>query len=39
MTKILKKAGKTHAVIIPEKDVAMKVDLAIPWENVKCIAR
>ena len=36
---ILEKAGIYPAVITPENMVAMKADLEIPWEKLKCIAR
>ena len=36
---ILEKAGISPAVITPENMVAMKVDLEIPWEKLKCMAR
>ena len=36
---ILEKAGIYAAVITPENMVAMKVDLGIPWEKLKCMAR
>ena len=36
---ILEKAGIYRAVITPENMVAMKADLGIPWEKLKCMAR
>ena len=36
---ILMKAGIVAADIAPEEMVAMKVDMGIPWEKVKCMAR
>ena len=36
---ILMKDGIVAADIAPEEMVAMKVDMGIPWEKVKCIAR
>ena len=33
------KAGIVAADITIEKMVAMKVDIGIPWEKVKCMAR
>ena len=36
---ILEKAGIYPAVITPENMVAMKADLGIPWEKLKCMAR
>ena len=36
---ILMKAGILAADIAPEEMVAMKVDMGIPWEKVKCMAR
>ena len=36
---ILGRTGISPAVITPENMVAMKVDLGIPWENLKCMAR
>ena len=36
---ILEKAGISPAVITPENMVAKKVDLRIPWEKLKCMAR
>ena len=36
---ILEKAGVAPAVITPENRVAIKVDLGIPWEKLKCMAR
>ena len=36
---ILMKAGIVAAGITPEEIVAMKVDMGIPWEKIKCMAR
>ena len=36
---ILMKAVIFVADITPKEMVAMKVDMGIPWENVKCIAK
>ena len=36
---ILQKAGISPAIITPESMMAMTVDLAIPWEKLKCMAR
>ena len=36
---ILMKAGIVATDIAPEEMVAMKVDMGIPWEKVKCMAR
>ena len=36
---ILEKAGISPGVITPENMVAKKVDLGIPWEKLKCMAR
>ena len=36
---ILMKDGIVVADIPPKEMVAMKVDMGIPWEKVKCIAR
>ena len=36
---ILEKTGILSAVIIPENMVAMRVDLGILWEKLKCITR
>ena len=36
---ILEKAGISPRVITPENMVAMKADLGIPWEKLKCMAR
>ena len=36
---ILEKVGIYPAVITPENMVAMKADLGIPWEKLKCMAR
>ena len=36
---ILIKAGIVAAGITPEEIVAMKLDMGIPWEKVKCMAR
>ena len=36
---ILMNAGIFVAYITPKEMVAMKVDMEIPWEKVKCIAR
>ena len=33
------KAGIVAASITPEEIVATKVDMGIPWEKVKCMAR
>ena len=36
---ILMKAGIFVADITPKEMVAMKVDMGLPWEKVKCMAR
>ena len=36
---ILMKAGIVAADIAPEEMVAMKIDMGIPWEKVKYMAR
>ena len=36
---ILMKAGIVAAGITPEEIVAMKLDMGIPWEKIKCMAR
>ena len=35
----LEKAGIYRTVITPRNMVAMKADLGIPWEKLKCMAR
>ena len=35
---ILEKVGISPAVITPKNMAAMKVDLGMPWEKVKCMA-
>ena len=36
---ILEKAGISPAVITPENMITIKVDLGIPWQKLKCMAR
>ena len=36
---ILEKVGISPVVITPENMMTMKVDLGIPWEKLKCMAR
>ena len=36
---VMKKAGIIPAVITPENMMAVKFDIGIPWEKLKCMSR